>query len=384
MRILPPVVLEKPDRLYIYDKIVTSTEIRLLYLVPSTISRVICCRMEHHPLDQAPEYEAISYTWGDNSRTQEILIDGCRFKITQNAYDSLYNRSFYARTVRVWIDSICIDQEDPIEKAKQVRLMTKIYKQASQVIVFLGNRPDAHMINDVLDELNRRRKWYDDSVLGEELHREYILQEASPRWQAFLNFLDQPWFGRIWVLQEVAVAKTVHAIYGNRYIDWETLVEVLRTFISEISADCQSLLYSAENYNTRQVSNAPAYASIMTTINQLLQEGESLPLSILLQLTHRFKATDPRDKLFALMGMSDPASCGPVQIDYTKDVLSLYREIARYIFIRERGLSSLHNAGIGSPRSLTDLPSWVPDWSCALAQQLVSRSKLHCHQRPES
>lgn len=334
MRILPSVVLEKTERLYIYDKILTSTEIRLLYLVPSISSRVICCRMEHHPLDQAPEYEAISYTWGDNSRTQEILIDGCRFKITQNAYDSLYNRSFYARTVRVWIDSICIDQEDPIEKAKLVRLMTKIYKQASQVIVFLGNRPDAHMINDVLVELNRRRKWYDDSVLGEELHREYILQEASPRWQPFLNFLDQPWFGRILVLQEVAVAKTVHAIYGNRYIDWETLVEVLRTFISEISADCQSLLYSAENYNSRQVSNAPAYASIMTTINQLLQEGESLAL-IFLQLTHSFKATDPRDKLFALMGMSDPASCGPVQIDYTKDVSSLCREIACYIFIRE-------------------------------------------------
>lgn len=99
----------------------------------------------------------------------------------------------------------------------------------------------------------------------------------------------------------------------------------------------------------------------MTIINTLLQEGESLPLSISLQARHSFEATDPRDKLSALMEMSDPTSWGPVQIDYTEDVLPLYRKIARYIFIREQGLSLLHNAGIRSLKSLTDLPFWVPD-----------------------
>src|ERR1700730_7095187 len=98
--------------------------------------------MRHYPLDQAPEYEAISYHWGDNSRTQQILLDGSWFKVTQNAYDALYNRSFYARTQWVWIDSVCINQDDSIERAKQVRLMKDIYEQASRVVVFLGDRPD--------------------------------------------------------------------------------------------------------------------------------------------------------------------------------------------------------------------------------------------------
>jgi Heterokaryon incompatibility protein (HET) len=365
MRILPPVVPEKNERPFKHDKMVTLTEIRLLRLVPSPFSRVVRCHMEHHPLDQAPSYEAISYHWGDNSTTHRILIDGCWFQVTQNAHDALHNRSFFARTKRVWIDSVCIDQNDDTEKTKQVRLMTKIYKQASRVIVFLGSRPDAHMVNDLLAELDRRRKWYDESVLGEKLYNEYLLQEASPRWQAFLNLLAQPWFERIWVLQEVAVADTVHAVYDNRYIDWETLVELLRVFLNKNSADARELLYSAgDNYKTRQISSAPGFASIMTSTRQLLKEEKSLPLSILLQTTHAFKATNPRDKLFALMGISDPASYGPVQIDYAKDVSSLYREAARYILMQERNLSLLHNTGIGSSRNLMDLPSWAPDWSC--------------------
>lgn len=104
-------------------------------------------------------------------------------------------------------------------------------------------------------------------------------------------------------------------------------------FISEKSADCQSLLYSAQhNHNTRQALKTSAYASIMTTINPLLQEGESLPLSISLQARHSFEATDPRDKLFALMEMSNPTSWGPVQIDYAKDILPLQRNCPLHIY----------------------------------------------------
>lgn len=373
VRILPDVLLQQPDSHYIYEKMITVKKIRLLRLAPSPISRIIRCHMEHHLLDRAPEYEAISYTWGDNSKIQRVLIDGRWLKVTQSAYDALYNRSFHAMTRRVWIDSVCIDQNVLTVKSKQVRLMTKIYKQASRVIVFLGNRPDAHMVHDVLAELNRRRKWYDDSVLGEKLYKEYLPQEASPRWQALLNLLNQPWFERVWILQEVAVAKTIHAIYGNRYVDLETLVEVLRMFIGEKSAESVTLLHSARsNYNTRQVSNAPGFASMMTTMRQILQEGGSLPFPLLLQTTHAFKATNPRDRLFASIGISDPDSCGPVNVDYTKDVSSLYKEAARYILIERLDLSLLHDSGVGVPRNLMDLPSWVPDWSCSKINDLLN------------
>jgi hypothetical protein len=221
------------------------------------------------------------------------------------------------------------------------------------------------MVPDVLAELKRRREWYDETVLGEKLFREYLLQEASPRWQAFLNLLDQPYFGRIWVLQEVALAKTVHAIYGNRYIDWGILVDLLRMFLNDESADSRALLYSAgDSFKTRQVSNAPGFASIMTTTKQLLQEERPPPLSILLRATHAFKAKNPRDKLFALLGISHPSTWGPVHAGYTKDVLSLYRETAHHIILEEQSLSLLHHTGIGNAKDVKGLPSWVPDWSC--------------------
>lgn len=138
--------------------------------------------MEHHTLDQPPDYEAISYNWGDSTKTQKILIHGKWFKVTQNANDALYNRSFFAMTKRVWIDSVCIDQNDATEKTKQVRRMTDIYKEASRVIVFLGDVEDAWMIHDVLAELNRRKDWYDESVLGERLYAEYLrVFDRKPR-----------------------------------------------------------------------------------------------------------------------------------------------------------------------------------------------------------
>jgi hypothetical protein len=199
MRILPPFVDENADQPFMYDRMVVPTEIRLLRLYPNPFNRVVRCRMEHHTLDQAPDYEAISYNWGDSTKTQKILIDGKWFKVTQNAHDALYNRSFFAMTKRVWIDSACIDQNDATEKTKQVRRMTDIYKEASRVIVFLGDGEDAWMVHDVLAELNRRKNWYDESVLGETLYAEYLRQEASPRWQSFLDLLGQPYFGRIWV-----------------------------------------------------------------------------------------------------------------------------------------------------------------------------------------
>jgi hypothetical protein len=94
LRILPAAVPEQIERPYIYDKLVTPRDIRLLRLAPRPFNYIIRCRMRHYPLDQAPEYEAISYHWGDNSRTQQILLDGSWFKVMQNAYDALYNRTF--------------------------------------------------------------------------------------------------------------------------------------------------------------------------------------------------------------------------------------------------------------------------------------------------
>lgn len=69
MGLLPPALPEKDKRPYAYNEMATSREIRLLRLVPRPFSRVVRCRMEHHPLDRLPDYEAISYTWGDETKT---------------------------------------------------------------------------------------------------------------------------------------------------------------------------------------------------------------------------------------------------------------------------------------------------------------------------
>ncbi|PMD53153.1 HET-domain-containing protein, partial [Hyaloscypha bicolor E] len=88
-----------------------------------------------------PKYQALSYTWGSPDITKTIAINGAVVDIRQNLYDALFN--FYERLERgaeflLWVDAICIDQQNLQERTSQVRLMDFIYTRAQCVIIWLG------------------------------------------------------------------------------------------------------------------------------------------------------------------------------------------------------------------------------------------------------
>jgi hypothetical protein len=106
------------------------------------------------PTADVSTYDALSYAWGRGEVCWIIYIDGRPFKTTQVVYDFLYERSpvFFPRTI--WIDSICIDQQNNEEKTQQLKRMTDIYHIAGRVTAWLGGPPGAHLANDLLVELN--------------------------------------------------------------------------------------------------------------------------------------------------------------------------------------------------------------------------------------
>ncbi|KAF2816936.1 HET-domain-containing protein, partial [Mytilinidion resinicola] len=137
-------------------------------------------------LEECPEHHsfvAISYCWGNPNETSKIICDGAVMTITKSLHEALLR--FRGRSERTfWADAICINQTDDSEKTQQVRLMRQIYETASTVAVWLG---DAGANSD------------------HEIFR-YLPQLDDIGWSSVGQFLQRPWWGRMWIIQEIAVA----------------------------------------------------------------------------------------------------------------------------------------------------------------------------------
>src|SRR5204863_10002059 len=92
---------------------------------------------------QTPRYDAISHVWGHGKKSQAIILNGCQFLVTPSVYNILYRCSSYFGKRIVWIDTICINQDDKKEKASQIKKMRSIYDHARTVQIFLVDSPSA-------------------------------------------------------------------------------------------------------------------------------------------------------------------------------------------------------------------------------------------------
>jgi len=115
--------------------------IRLLRLHPKLPfgDSPIVCKLIHTSLEFAPPYTAISYTWGAPSSYEMIKIEGLEYKVSPNVYSILRGKRSTNHNVLLWIDSICINQEDSREKSTQVALMRRIFEEASSTIAWIGD-----------------------------------------------------------------------------------------------------------------------------------------------------------------------------------------------------------------------------------------------------
>ena len=153
----------------------------------------IKCRLFYYPLQELGEwthlYEALSYVWGDLNNLQSISVDEHDLSITINLHAALLclRDRFIDRII--WVDAICINQGDEIEKGMQVRYMAEIYSKASRVIVWLG---DAENDSDrALEEIR---------LAADEMSTKPLVNKLAN--QAILLLLQRSWFKRIWVREQ--------------------------------------------------------------------------------------------------------------------------------------------------------------------------------------
>ncbi|KAK3338111.1 heterokaryon incompatibility protein-domain-containing protein [Neurospora tetraspora] len=300
------------ENLY-YNVPMSRGRIRLLQLLPhENDDAAIHCQLFCTALDSkgTRPYEALSYVWGSEDKPCSISINGCDLAVGGNLYAALLHLRDHSIQRTIWIDAICINQGDNEEKGHQVQSMAEIYAKASRVIVWLGK--EAAGSDQALEEI-RIAAELSTRQLVTELSTRQLVTDLSTRpldnKAGILTLLERPWFQRIWVLQEVAAARHILIKCGSAEVDGSAFCLGLDALnlSSELRADLRARILSV-TYLIRGAIFRPKYATSQSDNFSL----NIRPLGELIEMYHTREATDPRDKVYALLGMSsdNPTAAG--------------------------------------------------------------------------
>jgi len=296
----------------------------------------------------------------------------------------------------MWIDALCINQGDSDEKAKQIRLMSDIYIQAQRGLIWLGeeSRSDQDAIRS-LHALNDFISWYRREISRGTLRgqgttvsfeipavqKKIAELKISPQvWGCLNQFFQRPWFSRVWIIQEaVFVANSevpTLVACGNLDLSWADVANVAAGIV-----DLGLFFLYGSGYLQKLGHLA---VCLMEELRQTPRDSPSRNILAMLNATRESKATDARDKVFALYGLlgNEEADSSLLLPDYTKDVTRVYTDVAIHILRRSRSLGLLQSIPwtlpqYGGSGGGFSLPSWVPDWSRRHAVPQLQSSMFH-------
>ncbi|KAH6977445.1 ankyrin repeat-containing domain protein [Ilyonectria sp. MPI-CAGE-AT-0026] len=283
-----------------------SDAIRLVRIFKGYVDESICCELFEtwlHEVEGVP-YEALSYAWGDTRKSAEIVVSGCTAKVTKNLFTALQHLRLERRDRVMWIDAICIDQDNSKEQSHQVGQMRTIYSKAEEVIIWLGlGSSDIDLLMDSMNlvhsnALATTQNWTESSEcwqvawpiarhrLGGIHHTEIDARVGD----TLQELLERPWFRRVWVIQEVASARAASIMCGSRTISTRTFAQIPPLLDIKPDAHIQAVLDVMPGYLRK--STWWSHSQDLWTLLEKFQHSE---------------AGDPRDKVYALLGISSDA-----------------------------------------------------------------------------
>jgi hypothetical protein len=351
-----------------YDPLKSPTSIRILELLPGEEQDRIQCRLYNTTLERALQYDALSYAWGSSNNKRIIECNGGRVDIPMNLRDFLKQLRSSHKVRRLWADAICINQSDKNETGHQVRQMASIYSAAERVIIWLGSDdPFDFLVQDEqpLTRIQRNSEQLDKSSDAEmsclsSAASDASLEEETDRlWTAFARVFTQPWFHRLWVLQEAGLAKSALAMFGEREFDFDDLIRTAAKLNNEHPDLCQR--YAIRNpldiFSTFPKRRPKDFSGRMGDVQDFLD---------LLEATKAMLASDPRDFIFALLGHPSALVDGVVIIepDYGKSHQKIHQELAFTLLHHSQDLRVLSAVCHRDQHDLIDeYPSWIPIWT---------------------
>jgi hypothetical protein len=335
--------------------------VRLVSILPGTEDEPLALGINHTTISEesTPVYMTLSYVWGATTDKVPVSITACNgnttqsvLHITPNLFQAIRHlQKFMKLSIPIWIDAICINQSDNLEKALQIPRMGDIYRLANRVIVWLG---EGGTTGEYAIKLLKSR------AEGMHSFAHFVNLEDDPKdpdntdpcvyytvhYDAFYSLLHRPWFDRLWIRQEIALANSEAVmVCGHEFMPWRDFVDA--------SIGLRELAVREDRGLEVQ-----ARCVLVIELNGLTKQGGNL--EYMLRVSRRAKCFDARDKIYGLLSLAEEYYQGKVTVDYDRPVLDLYREVLE-IEVQRGRLSMLEHCDVSAWN--LDWPSWIPDWA---------------------
>ncbi|KAI0146898.1 HET-domain-containing protein [Xylariaceae sp. FL1272] len=367
-----------------------------------------------HPFQQ---YEALSYVWGDLSDLHHILVNGHNVSITKGLSSALRSLRLQDRGRKLWIDALCINQSDHDEKKDQLNLMARIYQQAQRVIAYLPlSLSDQNHLSELVPKIIRATMAYREArASGDKRHSDQetsatrfnsiseleskrvirdtaepmsvvaakafgsndhyiesfgLPQEKSPVWDSWRRLFTSPYFRRIWIWQEVTLGNNLFFWFGNGGQDATPIFLAHRALedfsafmnMSYNAAWCASDEDTQQTLNDRLVGSGNARTMYLERILRVFGTGDKTRLIEKLAKVGTFEATDPRDKIYAMLGLVSDGASFVEHVSYAPwdSMERTFIRFAKLFVERNEGIDVLLQAGLRDESD--EWPSWVPHW----------------------
>ena len=267
-----------------YERLDPSVDsVRLLVLLPGNEDDDVACELIHRTFASKPKFEALSYTWGDASNLKSIRLHGFPFEIRENLYRALSHLRSKTEKRLIWADAICIDQTNVEERSNQVRLMSFIYSRAQGVLVWLGIPLPRFLTED------RTR---------------FINEEVD-------DLCNHPYWRRIWIIQEVSLARDMTICFSNADLDWTELEEPF----SRISDSRKEELYEPIDKVLDQREN---------------RHDDKNRLELLLERFSEAQCGEVRDKVYGFLGLAHDCYDESLKVDYSASLFDIFADVVKF------------------------------------------------------
>ena len=385
--------LDDPTQHFHHESLNSPGLIRLIELLPGAWEDDLRCNIHTVSLTEPPTYDALSYSWGDDSQDDPELptdlvsslirafgsgkkflrCNGKVFLISSNLFNAL--KRLRDKSIQyLWVDRVCIDQSNVTERTEQVQLMERIYSKARLVIVWLGEE-DTHTV-PAFALMEKISKLLTESAISSlhtnasDIFNPDALQAMdlpsfpSADWESMHRLFERRWFQRSWVVQEVALADVAVAVCGCQVFNWDDIGRAGQYLVTS------GFFRAMQDTYGRQ--GRPTFASTIQNSRARVKLDADRSLTLLLSSMRRFKATDPRDKIYSLLGIAkskkDRKSHNKVydnviRPDYSSSVATVFCQVTKSLIKQESSLVLLSTVEDANLRITLNLPSWVPDYA---------------------
>jgi Heterokaryon incompatibility protein (HET) len=321
----------------LYQPLDPTGGIRVLIVEPGSKDSHICCRLVPENITRYPDYRALSYEWGFAADSKAIKLNGQIVSVRQNLWWALWHLRDIGLAVRLWVDALCINQEDDIERGHQVSMMGSIYKNA-EVICWLGNGDQEGKFATVMKYLMSDRL----HQLQEVPERQPVLPSSFPRaanssmayykdihhnppidksisllYRDVEALCSLSYWRRTWIIQEVVLANRIQIRLGD-------------ISIGEIQFTTAVKAILLKGLNEESLLMVDAFRIL--GLRSRWHKGRDLKLLRLMEFSERSSCQDLRDKVYAMIGLASDCQDKQLVPNYTKSLWEVYSDVILHHF----------------------------------------------------